>query len=139
MKWIKNLIFPLAGLLFFGCSVETDDPEEAFQYWSNSKVPEEIEVLEGYYYKSPHFTYEFEVFLKIKAEDAWVDELIERSNMSVDTVGNDWSGFTQLPAWFKPGKEASCYALDQHDIFDRTRIFKNSSTGICYIYDTLGM
>lgn len=140
MKFYNKLIFTTIAFVFIGCySIETDDPTEAYEYWSKSRVPKEIKILDGNYYKSPHFTYEYEVFLKIEAEEMWIDEMIVQNKMSLDTIGEDWSRFTQLPNWFKPDEDAEIYAIDPHDAFNRTRVFKNSKTGICYIYDTQGM
>ncbi len=120
-------------------STKTNDAEEAFRYWSGSKSPKEIKLIKGEYYQSGHFTLEYELFLKFKTNKKWFKEFVRQNNLEIDTTGNNWSRFTELPNWFKTNDDYIIYAKDQHDDFERSRYFLNPKNGICYIYETVGM
>ncbi|OSY86977.1 hypothetical protein WH52_13845 [Tenacibaculum holothuriorum] len=84
----------LLGLTFLlaGCfPIETKDAEQAYEYWSGTKPPREIELLKGEYYQSPHFSLEYELFLKFRSDKRWFDELVQYNNLEIDTVGNNWN------------------------------------------------
>jgi hypothetical protein len=134
----KVILFVLSFILA-SCSKSTQDPQEAFQYWTGQKAPKEIELIKGKYYQSPHFSLEYVLFLKFKSDQRFFNEYVKYNKLEIDTVGNDWSRFTDLPEWFKVDKNYLIYAKDQNDEFERSRYFINPKTGICYIYETVGM
>lgn len=126
--------------LFIGCfPIKTKNAEKAYKYWSGSEVPNEIELIKGEYYKSPHFSLEYELFLKFKSDEKWFEEFVEYNGLEIDTIGNDWSGWTELPKWFKYDQDFLIYAKDQSEQFERSRYMRNPKTGISYIYETIGM
>ncbi|MBI1288407.1 MAG: hypothetical protein GC178_12615 [Flavobacteriales bacterium] len=130
----------ILSFLFTGCwSTKTDDPKEAWKYWLGIEVPQQVELYNGEYYQSPHFTLEYELFLKFKTDKSWFIELAAYNNLELDTTGNDWARWTELPAWFKPDKYSLTYCKDQTDVFERSRYIINPKTGVCYVYETVGM
>ncbi len=140
MNVIKKI--SLFGIVFLlvGCfSTETKNPEKAYKYWARSGPPKEIELIKGEYYQSPHFTLEYELFLKFKSDKKWFDEFVEYNKLEIDTIGNDWKSWTELPEWFKPDQNYLIYAKNQTDEFERSRYLRNPKTGISYIYETVGM
>lgn len=140
MKIIKKI--SLIGILFLliGCfSTETKDAKKAYEYWSGNEPPKEIELIEGEYYQSPHFTLEYELFLKFKSDKKWFEEFVEYNRLEIDTIGNDWKAWTELPKWFNPDQNFLIYAKDQSNEFERSRYLRHPETGISYIYETVGM
>jgi hypothetical protein len=140
MNIIKKI--SLIGIVFLlvGCfSTETKNAKKAYKYWSGKEPPKEIELIKGEYYQSPHFTLEYELFLKFKSDKKWFDEFVEYNRLEIDTIGNDWKAWTELPKWFNPDQNYLIYAKDQSNEFERSRYLRNPKTGISYIYETVGM
>lgn len=141
LKSLQKILL-LSNLIFFlsGCSsIKTQDAEETYKYWSGNKPPKEIQLINGQYYQSPHFSLEYEMFLKFKSEPNWFQEFIKQNKLEIDTTKHDWTRWTKLPEWFKPDENYLIYAKDQNNEFDRSRYFTNPENGICYIYETVGM
>ncbi|PWG06908.1 hypothetical protein [Polaribacter aquimarinus] len=140
MKLIKKILLIGIVTLLVGCfSTETKDAKKAYRYWSGNEPPKEIELIKGEYYQSPHFTLEYELFLKFKSDKKWFEEFVEYNGLEIDTIGNDWKSWTELPKWFNPDQNYLIYAKDQSNEFERSRYLKNPETGISYIYETVGM
>lgn len=135
----KTILFGVLTILISCTSIETKNPEKAYKYWSGNESPKEIELIKGEYYQSPHFTLEYELFLKFKSDEKWFNEFVQYNKLEIDTVKNDWAGWTELPKWFKTDSNYLIYAKNQTDQFERSRYFINSKTGICYIYESFGM
>ena len=133
------MLFCLPILLASCFVTETDNPEKAYKYWSGSEPPKEIKLIKGRYYQSPHFTLEYEFFLKFKSDKEWFEEFVSYNQLEIDTINHDWTRFTVLPEWFKPDDRSIIYTRDQNDEFERSRYMINPENGICYIYETLGM
>jgi len=119
--------------------VETKNAEKAYKYWSRSEIPNEIELIKGEYYQSPHFSLEYELFLKFKSDKKWFDKFVKYNGLEIDTIRNDWKNWTELPEWFEPDQNFLIYAKDQTNEFERSRYLRNPETGISYIYETVGM
>jgi hypothetical protein len=117
--------------------VETTNPEKAYTYWAGTEPPTEIEIINAQYYQSPHFTLEYEFYLKFKPTLKWITEFIEQNGLELDKQNSDWSMWADLPEWFVP--EADCLIYKKRDKNHRSRYFVNPKNGVCYIYDTVGM
>lgn len=130
----------ILSILLVGCfSVKTDNPEKAWKYWAGGDVPDHIELIKGEYYQSPHFSLEYELFLKFKTDKKWFGQFVAYNKLELDTTGKDWTLWTKLPEWFKPDGDHQKYSFDQTNDFERSRYFFNSKTGETYIYETVGM
>jgi len=139
-KFIKQITtIVIVGLLASCLPIDTKNPEKAYKYWSGNDVPKDIELLKGEYYQSPHFTLEYELFLKFKSDKRWFDDFVTYNELERDTIGNDWSLWTELPKWFNYNQDYIIYAKDQTNEFGRSRYLRNPKTGITYIYETVGM
>jgi hypothetical protein len=118
-------------------SRETTNPEKAYSYWAGTKPPKEIEIINAKYYQSPHFSLEYEFFLKFRPTKKWISEFLDQNGLELDEQNSDWSMWANLPEWFVP--EPNCLIYSKNDEFDRSRYFVNPKNGICYIYETVGM
>lgn len=140
MKLFNKIVaFSITFLIVSCFSVETKNAEKAYKYWSGSEVPKEIELIKGEYYQSPHFSLEYELFLKFKTDKKWFDEFIVNNQLEVGSIRNDWSAWTKLPEWFNTDNSYIIYTKDQIDKFEKSRYFYNPQNGISFIYETVGM
>ncbi|GAO41394.1 hypothetical protein [Flavihumibacter petaseus] len=140
MKKVITPTLPTLLVLLTGCfKTETKDPGKAFTYWYGSEPPAHIEMIRGQYFQSPHFTLEYEVFLKFRTNNKWFNGFAEYRKLEIDTVKNDWTRWTELPRWFKPDQTFLIYAKDPKNEFETSRYFFNPDSGICYIFETAGM
>ena len=131
------LIFCLLFLLLGCLSIDTSNPEEAYKYWAGIEPNDDLGIINAEYYQSPHFSLEYEFFLKFKPTKKWWDEFINYNKLEIDNQNADWSAFTKLPKWFKPVNDYLIYS--KNDDFDRSRYLIESQSGICYIYESVGM
>lgn len=133
---IKKLKF-LGTLLFFttiliGCSKKTNDANETFKYWSGADASADLELLNGQYHESPHFTKEYIMYLKFKPTKEWWLEYLNYNSITIDK--KDWTIPDDAPTWFTPSKNYLRYW--RNDDFDQgCRYFCDTATGICYIYE----
>nr|WP_321235042.1 hypothetical protein [uncultured Psychroserpens sp.] len=138
---MKKLILIFCSFtLLVGCwPRESSDPEDTFEYWLG-EVPKEVEVIHGEYYQSPHFTLEYEVFLKFKPTKAWWYTFKLQNNLvEVETTDDDsWIHFTNHLDWFQPDANFTEYKATDYE-WNRSRYFIDYKKGVCYVYETLGM
>ena len=103
-------------------------------------IPEGFQVIHGEYYQSPHFTLEYELFLKFKPTKSWWYSF-KRQNNLVETKATDeedWKHFSKHLDWFKPNNNFTVYKITKYK-HDRSRYFIDYKTGVCYVYETQGM
>ncbi len=125
-------IILLLGIILTSCfPVHTTDADESFEHWAGFKAPDEFEVIEGEYWKSPHFTDEFEVFLKLKPPKEWWMKLIEQYGLTEDY--RPWAKPDKKPNWFIPTRQMTMYS--RNDMMDQSRFFYDKETGLVYIYE----
>ncbi len=133
----KMIVLSLFVFLFSCFSTETSDPEKAYKYWAGQSPPEDLKLIKGEYYQSPHYTLEYEFFLKFKPTNNWWNAFIEQNNLEEDSLNEEWFKHDGFPKWFKPDNSYLIYS--KNDEFDRSRCFINLENGVCYIYETVGM
>ncbi len=138
LKFVRKIIvFCLFTLLFNCFSVETSNPEKAYKYWAGENPSEEIELVKGEYYQSPHFTLEYEFFLKFKPTDKWWNAFIQQNKLEKVINNSDWFRLDNFPKWFQLNSNYLVYG--KNDPYDRSRYFVDYESGVCYIYETIGM
>jgi hypothetical protein len=119
--------FALAGC----CEKRTDNALEVYHYWAGTQPPEDMELMEGNYWKSAHWTKEYILFLKFKPTTLWWDEFLKQNRISEDK--GEWILPADAPDWFTPSESSTRYG--NGDKFNESRFFRDSQTGICYIYE----
>ncbi len=114
----------------------TNDPNKAFERWTGiESANTEVNVLHGRYWRSGHFTLEYEAIFKMTASKEWVNQLIEFNSLKlsekqyipdlIDGVVLDWfcptsdykmytdnDNFTHLYLWIHPGSD-TIYIFDR--------------------------
>lgn len=121
MKYIRvsgTIIYLLLSLCS-GCSLlssgtwedDADNWKRAFQ----SIQPDDVVVLHSWYWRSPHWTYEFEYFFEIECNAALTEQLFTENKLiqldSEDAVIAKDNFFNDPPEWFAPK------AVDEYEIW----------------------
>ena len=81
---------------------QTSDAKETFKYWAGTNPPADIELLNGQYWQSGHWTKEYIMYLKLKPSKTWWDDFVKQNSLTVDTT--KWSKPDDAPNWFEPTK-----------------------------------
>jgi hypothetical protein len=141
---MNMLIYFLYAALFLtaGCSeVRTSDPEEVYARWSNGRKPDGLELLEGEYWQSAHWSKEYVMYLKAKASKEWwaqykqingfeghrIDE-VDVSKSEIFRIDNP--GWLEKPDWFKPDLRSEVYGQ-----FGGSKYFWDAQDEIIFIYE----
>ena len=118
--------------LLIGCSeIETTDPIESYKHWTGTVPADNLKVLEGKYWQSPHWSKEYILYLKIKPTDEWWREFANQNKLQSDN--SDWIKPTNLPDWFILSDKMERY--NAKDDFSDSRYFRDKQSGVCYIYE----
>ena len=130
---IKVLISILIILSLSSCSeINTTNPTKTYKYWSGTNAPSDLELLNGQYWQSSHWTREYIMYLKFKPSDKWWNEFIQQNQISIDK--GDWIMPGDVPTWFNPSENSIRFGGNSN--FDQgSRYFKDTLTGVCYIYE----
>ena len=103
---MKNrLVLLILSITITSCGVETYDSKEAYQHWENNAIGEDVEIINGQFWKSGHWTYEYSVFLELQPSKRWKDKFFELYNAEENSVGKydseKHSHQIQAPHWFE--------------------------------------
>ena len=130
---IRILLFFLLAMVSVSCQQkETDDPLQAYKYWAGSNPPEEIQILNGRYWESAHWTKEYIMYLKISPTPEWWDAFVAMNQLTIDHAGYILP--EDAPAWFDVRRDFVVYS--RKGVFDQgSRYFLDPISGICYLYE----
>ena len=116
-----------------GCTeTETSNAKDTYKYWAGTDATADIELLNGQYWQSPHWTKEYIMYLKFKPTKKWWDEFLKQNYIPVDN--DEWTKPTDAPTWFKPSDSSIRYGI-KDDMDQGSRYFRDTLTGVCYIYE----
>lgn len=110
----------------------TSDAKETFKYWAGTNAPDDLEILGGQYWQSAHWTREYIVYLKFISTEEWWSEFLRQNNLSADK--DNWTLPIDAPAWFMPSDSSIRYRGGE-DFDQGSRFFRDTTTGVCYIYE----
>lgn len=130
-----NILVAFVLILFLvtSCSeINSTDPIDSYRHWAGTKPPDDLQLLNGQYWQSAHWTKEYIMYLKFKPTEEWWTEFLKQNHISADK--NEWTIPSDAPTWFKPS-ENSFRFCGNSDFDQGSRYFKDSSTGVCYIYE----
>jgi len=142
-RGISALIVLLAaGLALIGCGASgtwDDDPENwdrAFQ----STMPPCVVVVHSHYWRSPHWSFEFQYFFHIRRNSALKEQLFTENTLvqleeeRATDAASDFFG--EKPSWFLPetprGYAVWVFADDPESMF---RVFVDEETGDLFLTD----
>lgn len=104
------------------------------------KKPDDVIVHHSQYWRSPHWSYEFEYYFEIQSNEELRQQLFSRNQLmkldSQGVVSEKKKCFSDCPDWFAPK------AADKYDVWvfedqpDRNfRVFIDKETGTLFITD----
>jgi hypothetical protein len=131
----RNIFMSLlpAMLLLSSCmQTNTSDAKETFRYWAGTDAPADLELLNGQYWQSQHFSKEYIMYLKFKPTQDWWNKYVNFNSISEDQ--GSWNFPNDAPTWFYPSKNSVRYGRGD-ELDQDSRYFRDSLTGICYIYE----
>ena len=110
----------------------TSDAKDTYKYWVGTNPPADLKLLNGQYWKSAHWSKEYIMYLKFKPTNKWWDGFLKQNSISKDN--GTWTVPSDIPIWFKPSDNSVRFRGS--DDFDQgSRYFRDSLSGICYIYE----
>lgn len=130
----KTFLLLLLVLFNVSCGINTEDPEDSFEYWLGIDVPNDVKMIKGTYWKSTHWTYEYVTYLKFKTTDEWWNEFIKQNNL---ILIHDNKVFINegdnIKKWFTITN--NCKTWSQKDDFQHSRYYRDTITKISYIHE----
>lgn len=128
---IKTIaLFILASIALISCTeINTSKPIESYKYWAGNSNLADVEVLNGKYWQSAHFTKEYIVFLQLKSNKAWWDKFLQENKLTIST--SKYAIPANTPSWFKPSSTYVQYKGVSNDCY----YFRDELTGINFIYE----
>lgn len=120
-------------MIVTSCSeIRTNNPTEVYKHWSGSAPSRDVELLNGQYWQSSHWTREYILFLNINATETWWAEFVDQNSLVIDN--ERLIKLTDKPKWFNPNKNMAVYR--RAGSFDQgSRYFRNTETSECFIYE----
>lgn len=131
-------------ILLAGChrSGTWQDDSKNFQRIFRVPQPKDVAVVHSRFWRSPHWTYEFEYFIQIQHNDDFRKRLFEHNKLKTPDTENERKSITDFfqkkPSWFIPKPlehyEVWIYADEPHSNF---RIFIDRETNDIFVSDWL--
>ena len=135
----------LVALLTFGgcCCLTSGTWEDNSGNWQRafkSTKPDDVKIIHSKYWRSPHWTYEFEYFFEIEANPKLKEQLFTQNKLR-QLTGSDVatakdSTFGEAPAWFAP-KAADAYEIWIYEEEPRGsfKVLIDKETGTIFLTD----
>lgn len=133
MNLREIIVLSIITLFATSCSeINTNNPIETYKYWSGTNPTKDLEVINGKYWQSGHWTREYIMYLKLKPTENWWNDFIKENNLTIDKGA--WTKSSDSPEWFNHSESTIIYK--QEGDFDQgSRYLKDTITGECYIYE----
>jgi hypothetical protein len=128
---LKHFIILFLPLVFLSCGKESSDAEESFELWARHSVPGNFTIIDGQFWKSPHWTYEYITYLHFRAPKKWIDEFIKSNDLEI-AVGNHEIP-DEAPDWFVPEVGQKVYV--EKGFTQGSMYFVNEKTGEVLFYE----
>src|SRR5258706_1817331 len=90
-------VLTLSSLLTSCMEVDTKDPKDSFKYWAGQRPPDNVQVINGQYWQSGHWTKEYILHLKLKPTEEWWNEYVKQNNLK--RVRDNWTKPSDFPDW----------------------------------------
>ena len=137
---MRLFILCITSLFFISChSGEWENQDKNWERaFSGQSKPDNVKILNSYYWRSPHFTYEAQYFFRLEVGEEYMNTWIQHSKCKLTASTVVEADFpNDRPDWFVP-KELSKYKIwrPSDDQFSQFRIFKNLETNEFYVTDT---
>ncbi|NDV97429.1 hypothetical protein D0T84_21380 [Dysgonomonas sp. 521] len=132
MKLKLTLFLSILFILTSCSEIESTDPIEVYRYWSGTKPTDNLNLKNGQYWQSPHWTKEYIMYLEFQPTTEWWNEFTQFNNLKADTI--IYTLPDNKPEWFNPTETYIRYRVDK-DFDQGSRYFRDTITGNCFIYE----
>ncbi|CAA6824281.1 MAG: Unknown protein [uncultured Aureispira sp.] len=133
---MKHLLILLCSLLFLTISKQAyaqDDihygAEETFQYWAGAAPWEGIEVLNGQYWSSAHWSKEYILYMEVNVPVKMALDFIKDNRLKI--TADEVKFPEDAPDWFQPLSSFKEYEAGSQG----SKYFINTATGHMFIYE----
>ena len=128
---ITSAVILVTAFFLLGCSEQkTDDPIQSYELWSGQKPDPTVNVLNGQYWQSAHWSKEYILYLEIQPSATWRKAFLKQNNL---TLGGDRDYPTEAPVWFKPSDNYRVWKSSTSD--QDSRYFEDTLSGHMYLYE----
>lgn len=103
--------------------------EETFKYWAGEEPWEGIEVFNGQYWASDHFTKEYILYMELKVPVEMAKHFISDNNLQI--TDDELEIPDDAPQWFNPPKGFKKYRAGSQG----SKYFINPETGYMFMYE----
>ena len=133
MKFHNYFCILFCSFLFSSCMEKrTINPIKSYKYWAGSNPSKNIEILNGNYWESAHFTKEYILYLEMKTSKIWIEQFIKINHLKLSKeIEIDLPA--DAPFWFKPKEGLKVYISS--DYSQGSIYFVNAETGYILIYE----
>lgn len=133
---VPSLVLALAAGCGYALSGTWEDDPDSWGRAFGSTRPDDVEVVRSWYWRSPHWTCEYEYFFHVRANDALRAQLFTENEL-VPVEGDPLADtFHAPPAWFLPGGAGGCDAWTfGHEPESRFRVLVDRTTGDLWLTD----
>src|SRR5690348_13155130 len=119
MKSGRGLLFAIVLLLITGCSSGTwEDDEDNWERIYNQEKPDHVKVVHSWYWRSPHWTYEFEFYLETEPNKQILEAYMSAGDLFQvkDPIqAPEYELYpSEKPKWFVPK------SLDKYEVWKGT-------------------
>ena len=143
VKTMRAMFVIIAAVLLVGCHESgtwKDDSQNWKRIFRVSK-PKDITVVHSWFWRSPHFTYEYEYYIQIQKHADLQKRLLTKNSMkqlTLETELQQATAWSHKPTWFVPKQiaqyEVWVYSNAPNNNF---RLLIDRETGDLFLSDTL--
>jgi len=132
MKLPKILLLILTLFLTVSCfEKNSNEANEVFELWSGNE-PKNVNVKNGKYWRSSHFTLEYIVYLDFQTSKDWIEKFKKENRLEIQK-SKTLNLPSDAPSWFVPKSGFTCYS--QKGFNQGSLYFFNEETGEVLLYE----
>lgn len=133
---MKKLINVFVIVLFFSCGAGTfKNDSKNWKRIFNESVPKEINLINSRFWKSPHWSYEYEAYLKFETSKRFMyDYFIKKYDLRRFKEGDELTFFEEKPEWFNTENIKDYNIWIHPDEFNHIKLLKHKKTGVIYFH-----
>lgn len=129
MKYLKYIFLLFFTALLTSCvEINSENTKEIFELWTGTELPKDINMINGKYWQSAHWSKEYELYAEIKPTQDWwkkmkkinqLDEFKSQFNIDIEEqfLKNNNKDIIEQPNWFKPEKNSEVYIKGSSEYF----------------------
>jgi len=141
---ISRLVWLITGCTLLSACHESGTWQDDARNWKRifrEDKPADIQVVHSWFWRSPHFTYEYEYFIQVRKNEDFKKRLFGHNNLrqltEPEALADAFSFSQHRPDWFVPKPKTSydtwVYAEEPRGEF---RTFLDLETGDIYLTDS---